>query len=434
MAALNERQQKILSNIRDWAHENGDQISYSILLDILQNEMQPFSDNEAGINLAIRELIHEGIDIEPMEDGDAYPAESHDPEAFIPALVNISQLTLNISALMERLENEEIDLSPVFQRKKDLWDDIRQSRLIESLMLRIPIPSFYFDTAQEGDWRVIDGLQRLTALKNFLVGLPSEGISDETCLKKRKLTGLQYLTDFNGKTFDELPRQYVRRIKEAQVVAFCVQKGTPETVVYNIFQRINTGGLQLEPQEIRNAMYHGTSTELAGKLSRSEEFLEATMYAIKPDRMTDQEYILRFMAFTELDYEAEYKDDIDTFLIKAMKKVNAYEKDDLKRIETNFYKVMRYSKILMGKNAFRKIGEGGRRGPVNKALFELFSVCFSELSEEQLETIADRRDEFLSRYAELFSEKAFQAQIRSSKRIDCVKRINRGREFIKEFL
>lgn len=434
MEKPDKRQQKILDEIKVWAQENGNQISYSMLLDLLQNENQPFSDNESVINQTIRELIQEGIDVEPMEDGDSYPAQSNDPDTFIPALVNISQITLNVSNLVERLANNEIDLSPVFQRKKGLWDDTRQSQLIESLMLRIPIPTFYFDAAQEGEWRVIDGLQRLTAFKNFLVGYTEETSAAEFGKSKRIFTGLQYLTDFNGKTFDELPRQYVRRIKEAQIIAFCVEKGTPETVVYNIFQRINTGGLQLEPQEIRNAMYHGASTELANILAQSRVFLETTMYSIKPDRMMDQEYIIRFMAFTELDYVNEYKDDIDAFLIRAMKKINNYEEADLQRIENNFYKVMKYSRELFGKFAFRKIGEGRRRGPINKALFELFSVCFSELSERQLDKLICQKKAFLDGYANLFQEKDFNAAIRSGTRTECVKRINRGRQFIGEFL
>lgn len=118
MEKPDKRQQKILDEIKVWAQENGNQISYSMLLDLLQNENQPFSDNESIINQTIRELIQEGIDVEPMEDGDSYPAQSIDPETFIPALVNISQITMNVSSLMERLFNNEIDLSPVFQRKK----------------------------------------------------------------------------------------------------------------------------------------------------------------------------------------------------------------------------------------------------------------------------------------------------------------------------
>ena len=238
-------------------------------------------------------------------------------------------------------------------------------------MLRIPIPTFYFDASDEERWRVIDGLQRLTAFSNYLVGEEKEG----SCVRtKKKLEGLQYLKEFEGKTFDELPRQYVRRIKEAPIISFCVENGTPDSVVYNIFQRINTGGLHLEDQEIRNAMNHGKVTELAGKLAQGAEFLQATQYAVKTDRMLDQEYVIRFFAFTELDYEKEYEDDIDAFLIKTMKKINTYEEKELERLERNFNRVMIYCRDVFGKYAFRRIGMDRRRGPINKAIFELWAI------------------------------------------------------------
>ncbi len=434
MKNLDKKQQKQLQDIKNWALENGNQISYITLLDLLKYERQPVTNDETAINQIVRELVEQGICVEPLDEGETYQAQADERDGFIPALVEITTLTQNVSTLMERLSNEEIDLSPAFQRRSDLWDKEKQSRLIESLMLRIPIPSFYFDMVCEGEWKVIDGLQRLTAFRNYLIGEKRITNEGEEISVKRKFEGLQYLKDFNGKTFDELPRQYIRRIKEAQVIIFGVQKGTPEDIVYNIFERINTGGLKLEPQEIRNAMYHGAASELAKKLAESKEFLDATLYAVKPKRMADQEYVIRFMAFTELNYKTEYKDDIDQFLILAMKKVNHYSNEDLKRIEKNFLKVMRYAKDIFEKNAFRKVGDGGRRGPINKALFELFSVCFSELKEEQLDKIVNNRGEFLKQYGELFQEKEFISALRSGKRTDCIRRINRGRALIKEFI
>ena len=432
MKTLTKKQQLQLQEIKDWAKENGNQISYITLQDMLKYERQPITDDETMINWFVHELMEEGISVEPLIDGETYQAQAEEQEGFVPALVNIAPVTQNITNLMDRLSNKEIDLSPAFQRSGDLWKNDKQSRLIESLMLRIPIPSFYFDMVNEEEWKVIDGLQRLTAFRNYLVGEESE---DGKTLVKRKFVDMQYLRDFNGKTFDELPRQYIRRIKEAQVIVFGVQKGTPENVVYNIFQRINTGGLKLEPQEIRNAMYHGRVSELAKQLAGREEFLEATLYAVKPKRMADQEYVIRFIAFTEMNYQTEYKDDIDIFLILTMKKVNKdYRDADLERIEQNFLKVMRYSKEIFGRNAFRKVGDGGRRGPINKALFELFSVCFTELKEEQLDKIVEKREFFLKKYESLFQEKEFISALKSGKKTDCVKRINRGREMIKEFI
>lgn len=376
MKNLDKKQQKQLQEIKNWALENGNQISYITLLDLLKYERQPIINDEAAINQIVRELVEQGIRVEPLDEGETYQAQADERDGFVPALVDITSLTQNVSTLMERLFNEEIDLSPAFQRRSDLWDKEKQSRLIESLMLRIPIPSFYFDMVREGEWKVIDGLQRLTAFQNYLIGERKTTESGESILVKRKFEGLQYLQDFNGKTFDELPRQYIRRIKEAQVIIFGVQKGTPENVVYNIFERINTGGLKLEPQEIRNAMYHGKASELAKKLAEGKEFLDATLYAVKPKRMADQEYVIRFMAFTELDYQTEYKDDIDHFLILTMKKINDYSDKDLKRIEKNFMKVMRYSKDIFEKMPFGKLGTVDGEDRLTRRFSNFFPFVF----------------------------------------------------------
>lgn len=215
MKNLDKKQQKQLQEIKNWALENGNQISYITLLDLLKYERQPIINDEAAINQIVRELVEQGIRVEPLDEGETYQAQADERDGFVPALVDITSLTQNVSTLMERLFNEEIDLSPAFQRRSDLWDKEKQSRLIESLMLRISIPSFYFDMVREGEWKVIDGLQRLTAFQNYLIGERKTTESGESILVKRKFEGLQYLQDFNGKTFDELPRQYIRRIKRS---------------------------------------------------------------------------------------------------------------------------------------------------------------------------------------------------------------------------
>ncbi len=420
---LTRKQNEQLEQVKKYAEENDHRISRMVLLDILKYEHQSLPDDEEIWNQVLHELFAEGIHIDDWNEDEDYPVTESGSDELIPARVTIAQPQLNVSNLMERLLNDEIDLTPAFQRHGGLWNEMQQSRLIESLMLRIPIPSFYFDATSEDCWIVIDGLQRLVAFRNYLVNE-----------EKKSLTGLQYLTDFNGKTFDELPRQYIRRIKEASVTVFCVEKDTPKKIVYNIFERINTGGLQLTPQEVRNAMYQGKASALAEELAESREFKEATEYAVNPARMMDQEYIVRFMAFTELDYETEYKDDIGAFLILAMERVNAYSDEKIAHIKENFYKVMRCSKELLGKYAFRRVGMDGRRGPINKALFELCAVCFSELSEEQIASLLEQKDEFEKAYKKIFLRNTFNNALKSGKRTECVKRIAMGRKLIKEFI
>ena len=400
----NEKLRDRLKQIKEWAAGNGNRISYTVLLDMLKDENSPLNLDGDGLNRVVYELKKAGVQVEPQVDEDGYSDDSTDPDAFIPAEININQKNMNVYNLMERLEYGEIDMQPAFQRHGGLWDEERQSRLIESLMLRIPIPTFYFDASNEDTWRVIDGLQRLTAFQNYLVGVADSETGEK---KKKALSGLQYLREFNGMCIDELPRQYLRRIKEAPVIVFTVEKGTPDAVVFNIFQRINTGGLRLEDQEIRNALYPGKATELIQKLAEDKVFVEATQYAVSPDRMLDREYVNRFIAFTELDYEKEYADDINEFLIKALKKVNNYEQEELDRIADNFKKVMTYCREIFGRYAFRKVSMEGRRGPINKAIFEVWSICFAPLGTEQLQRLAAEKEAFMESFKQLLNDREY---------------------------
>ena len=414
-----------IAEIVNIATRNDFSVKYNTVADLFSEE------GEAVIEDISQKLQQEyNIKIEQSEDED-YETENTAVENFVPADVNISQRPMNVYNLMERLENEEIDLSPAFQRQANLWSLDQQSRLIESLMLKIPIPTFYFNAADDDKWVVIDGLQRLSAFKNFLVG--NENESGKWI--KESLRGLQYLEEFNGVSFDELPRQYMRRIKETPIVAYTVEKGTPEGIVYNIFQRINTGGLQLSPQEIRQALYGGVATELIKELAESKEFLEVTQHSISNRRMADREYVNRFIAFTELDYEKEYEGNIDAFLIKALKKVNACKDiKKVKHIKDTFIQTMDYSNRIFEKYAFRKYNEEMHRGPINKALFESWSMILSKLDRKQLDKLVSQRERVISDFGELLQKPSFIQDLKAGDTNSVTRRIEAIRKLVKEIL
>ena len=417
-----------IKEIKNFARDNDNKISLFIVQDIIKNKKTGV--DEDLLNQVLEYLREIGIKILPVDMDEGYIADVEEPDKFVPSDVNITQIPTNISNIMDRLENGEFDLKPAFQRHSDLWSKEKQSRLIESLMLKIPLPAFYFDASKEDNWIVIDGLQRLTAFYNYLVGIPQ----DDGLRKKYSFIGMQYLTDFNGKTFDDLPRQYIRRIKEASIVAYTVIKGTPDAIVFNIFQRINTGGVQLNDQEIRQALYSGKGTDLLEKLAEKKEFKEATQFAIKSDRMLDREYVLRFLSFTELDYKKEYKGNIDSFLIKGLKKANNFSNDDIARVTERFVRVMNVCKFIFGKYAFRKYNKNFRRGPINKAIFEIWSICFSELDDEKLERIKTNREEFVNKFGDLLSNPEFITVLKSGDQYSYMKRVEMSRQFIKEFV
>lgn len=248
-----------------------------------------------------------------------------------------------MSSIIKRLEYDEINMNTDFQRKSGLWTKVQKSQLIESLLLRIPIPAFYFDGGIKDNWLIIDGLQRITALKEFVV--------DGTL----RLCGLEFFHDLEGVSFAELPRAFARRIEETNIIAYIVKDGTPANVKYNIFKRINTGGLELTSQEIRHALYQGPATKLCKEFAAFQEFKTATTYSIRDDRMMDQEFVLRFVAvcFYGID---KYEGIPDNYLNGAMAYLNSPECEDKSVIEAQFKRVMTAAEKIMGKFAFRKFG------------------------------------------------------------------------------
>lgn len=410
-----------LKQIREIAKAKENCISYRVLVDTLKDKNSAITD--VIIQKAIDEIRAEDIEVVMSEDDEEYDDQNHtDADSFIPADVNITPRSITIDAIVDRLAHGEIDLNPDFQRKGELWSDILQSRLIESLMLKIPLPTFYFDASREDNWVVIDGLQRLTAFRRFMYD------------KTLRLCGLEYLREFDGYSFDELPRQYYRRIRETQVTIYTVEKGTPDDIVFNIFKRINTGGMVLSPQEIRHALYHGPVTEIIDKMVMEESFKNATMNAIKTERMADREYVTRFIAFTELDYHKDYQGNIDSFLTKALKQVNKYDPKKLERIQYSFNRIMNYCSQIFGKYAFRRVSGDYRRGPVNKAIFELWAICFRDLSDEEMGFLVERKDTVLEHFVELLADRDFSTCLKGGDKYSLEKRVEEAREMLEDIL
>lgn len=263
-----------------------------------------------------------------------------------PEKINIVTREPTIEQLLRRINKEELDLAPDFQRHANVWKNDAKSRLIESIIIRIPLPAFYIDATDENRWLVVDGIQRLFALKQF--------VND----KELKLSGLEYLTGLEGKTYDELERRYQRRIEETQVTVYLIEKGTPPEVKYNIFKRINTGGEPLSNQELRHALNPGQATKLLNKLATSSEFNQVVKLASsKKMRMEDQEFILGFFAFKLISYK-DYKDGSrDLFLTQALSKANKLSKEELNKLENEFKQVMIIAWDIFGEDAFRKLSE-----------------------------------------------------------------------------
>lgn len=322
---------------------------------------------------------------------------------FDPRLIRIRTSPFTLGQLVDKIENDEVNFKTPFQRKSGLWDPTKQSRLIESVLLRLPLPAFYFDEQKSENniigaefWNVIDGLQRCSVFEKFIVK------------KDMPLINLEFLKQFETKTYNTLPSALQRRIMQTPLTIYVVESGTPEEVKLNIFKRINTGGLVLSPQEIRHAMNQGIPADFVEELAATDSFKEATCYKIKSERMEDCDFVTRFVSFYLLSYTS-YTPDMDSFMHKGMKAISKTSKNERDEILNAFDKAMKMAIKIFGDDAFRKRAYvEDRRKPINKPLFEVLSVLFSKLTDEERN--------FLVKYKELFKEKFMQ--------------LNRDRSFI----
>ena len=316
------------------------------------------------------------------DDNEAIDLDMQEP--FNPAEINIISRPDSLHNIIERLRLGEIDMNTDFQRHAELWTTPKMSRLIESILIRFPLPAFYFDASNDDKWLIVDGLQRLSAIKKFVVD------------KKLALRGLEYLTDFDGKKYDDLHRTYTRRIDECPITLFLIQPGTPEAVKYSIFRRINTGGLVLTDQEIRNAMAKPAIREYLEELA-SYEYLKKTI-GDQSRRMVDQELVLRYLAFQFMDYE-QSKKNISTFLDEMIDKLKNSSSAELELYRKSFHTALYRCWRIFGVAAFEKRvnDQETRRRRKNSTLFEVWTNALAALSESEIETLHDRKEDLLQK-------------------------------------
>ncbi|NWK55659.1 DUF262 domain-containing protein [Verrucomicrobiaceae bacterium N1E253] len=324
-------------------------------------------------------------------------------DPFDPTAIRVDKSTPTIDLLMRRIDRGEINLAPDFQRKGGIWNNGAQSRLIESILIRIPLPAFYVDATDEDEWLVVDGLQRLTTLRRFVI----DG--------HLTLEGLEFLKHLEGKKFEQIPRNLQRRIEETEVTVFQIQPGTPEEVKFNIFKRINTGGLPLSAQEIRNAINGERVRNFILRLANSDEFKTATQHALSDKRMADRECVVRFAAFYLIDPNEYQGSDFDGFLNKIMGGLNDPEistDTDLKVIEERFMSAMGAAHHIFGRFAFRKyFGKNYRRSPINKALFEVVSTNLAKLNDDQIKVLENRKEKVMREIQSLHYNDEFLSAI-----------------------
>ena len=308
---------------------------------------------------------------------------------FDPSLIKVETKNQSLDSLIKRIDRGSIQMNTesYFQRQDDLWDKTTQSRLIESILIRFPLPAFFFDASDDNNWLVVDGLQRLSSIRNFAV------------LKKQPLCNMEFLTHLNGEKWDDLAIDLQRSIEETQVVLHKIMPGTPTDVKYNIFKRINTGGLILEPQEIRHALFQGRPASFVYELAQTQAFKEVTENRIATKRMLDRDFANRFLAFfllgTDNYGQKDYGQDIDSYMSRAMAEIYSKSEEELSKIKKAYESSMLLAKKIFGNEAFRKVNkEYTRLPPINKALFDGLSTQFALLSEAKAMALEKNKSKF----------------------------------------
>ncbi|MEI6646694.1 MAG: DUF262 domain-containing protein [bacterium] len=310
----------------------------------------------------------EGIDNEVPMPVNGYPIDS--------LMIRTDRRT--VFEVCRRITQNVYVLDPEFQRDF-IWDELKQSRLIESAMMRIPLPVFYLAEIADGKIVVVDGLQRLSTFRRFLAG-------------DLRLRGLEYASDMNGKSFADLPSTVKNRVEDTNLTLYLIDSKVPDQTKVDIFERVNSGE-PLTKQQMRNCLYLGDATRWLARMAKNEEFLSATAHGLNHRTMRDRECINRFLAFTELG-ESSYTGNMDNFLRDVLNKLKKPDPDRpqyWQELSDRFLISMRTNVAIFGENAFRKIkaGEKPRRSVINVALFDVFSVLLARPGAENIANNAD---------------------------------------------
>ncbi|ADZ90201.1 DUF262 domain-containing protein [Marinomonas mediterranea] len=349
--------------------------------------------------------VDDGSELDSEEGfDDELENEEDDSELIVP---NIRRQTPTLYALYQRLTYEEIEIQPDYQRKDRIWKDEKKSKLIESILMGLPLPIFYFGERKNDNWVVIDGLQRITTVQDFMMG--------DFPLKLDKDSPVY---EANGKFFTDFDRKLTRLINEFEITAYVIEmeeepkdSGNVNQFIIELFHRINTYGVKLSEQEIRSAINFGSSVFYLKFLASSSTFIAATNNTVNPKRQKDLKVCLSGLAFLIFGYKNFRSSKYDDFLNKTMNWINSQnfqkitnENDEVDyksespaivSLTSRFESSLNYNLELFGESAFKKNRNQNRKEPVSKTLFEVLVTLFANINEKQKEIIREKKDKFI---------------------------------------
>ena len=310
-----------------------------------------------------------------LEDG-----ELSDSEVFDKKNIFTESSDPSIESLHSRSKKGRLLIQPEYQRKY-VWDDLKASKLIESILLNIPLPVIYIAEEADGKSVVIDGQQRLTSPFSFIDGHLNGD--------RFKLKGLSVLTELNGKTYSELAQEVQTKIDEFPIRVITIKKESDPNLKFEIFVRLNEKATPLNHQELRNCIFRGKYNDLLKKLADDPDFRSLLPFDNK--RMVDVELVLRFAAFYHRSYH-NYKAPIKNFLNREMednRDINSNKEEELKVAFKNSITIIR---SLLGENAFKRFYSGDEKHPngyweesrINISLYDILMWSFANKDKNQI--------------------------------------------------
>lgn len=298
--------------------------------------------------------------------------------------------TRTVHDVVRRIDQGSFVMDPDFQRAF-IWDDDKQSKLIESVLMRIPLPVFYLAEDSAGRMIVVDGLQRLSTFARY--------IKNELPLK------LPSQKELHKKKFEDLSPKLQNRIEDCNLVLYIVDAKVPERARLDIFERVNSG-VPLTRQQMRNSLYMGPATTFLREEASTDLFTQATGNSLQSATMRDREFVNRFCAFRLLDLDTySNKDEMDGFLARSLTHMNQLPQGKLAALSADLRMSLRNNVAVFGEHAFRKHRpDQERRGVLNASLWDVMSTGLSSIPEP---AVLERRDALLARFYALMDDEPF---------------------------
>jgi uncharacterized protein with ParB-like and HNH nuclease domain len=302
-----------------------------------------------------------------------------------------------IRSLKDQVDDGSLVLADKFQRRR-VWDDAKSSRLIESLLLNVPIPVCYFAEIDDGSYSVIDGQQRLTAIYRY--------INNEFSLRS-----LRVRSDLNSKRFHQLGVAEQRLIKSRSIRCIVILKDSDPDIRFDVFDRLNSNSVRLKPQELRNSLYRGRLNDLIRELSENEVFKKVRGVKDVDKRMQDCEMVLRFFAF---NFESEqYRGYLSKFLDEYLKKGQRFDEEKLRQHRSIFERVIQDVEYVFGEHSFRRYDDETQNWEklINKSIYDVVTLYFAKLDSQE---IKDNKENIIEAFKGICRDPNFNEAIASA--------------------